>query len=203
VFILHSLGKHSVSAQIAFLCLFHTLQSCCIITRAPWLQVLTEDYSKSVFLCSDRSLIFHTRMGKHVSLRVPKSGRDLAYLPSTTEVVVGGRAAELWRISLYEGRFMQPLEVQMPAVNALGVCPTHGMLAAGGEEGVVECFDARTQRSLSHHNVAAEMGCGQEDVTAVRFNRSGLHLAVGTSGLLPLSCIASVHRKGAWQILQL
>jgi ribosome biogenesis protein ENP2 len=153
-----------------------------------WLQVLTEDYSKSVFLCSDRSLVFHTRMGKHVSLRVPKAGRDLAYLPYTSEVVVGGSAAEIWRISLYEGRFLEPLELQMPAANALGVCPVHGMLAAGGEDGVLECFDVRMRSSIGHHNVAAEMGCASEDVTALRFNKSGLYVAVGTSGLLLCCC---------------
>lgn len=147
-------------------------------------QILTEDYSKTAFLCADRSLAFHTRMGRHVTTRVPKAGRDLAYVPHAAEVVVGGSADELWRVSVYEGRFMQPLATAMPAVNALGVCPAHGMLAAGGEEGVVECFDMRTRATLGHHSAAAALGFPDEDITALRFDESGLYLAAGTSGAL-------------------
>lgn len=100
----------------------------------PWhsvLQILSEDYSKAVFLCMDRSLNFHARGGQHFATRVPKFGRTLAYLPQSAEIVVGGSAAELWRVNLHEGRFMAPVPVAARAVNALGVSPAHGMLAAG------------------------------------------------------------------------
>lgn len=97
----------------------------------PLVQILSEDYSKCVVLCTDRSLNFHARGGQHFATRVPKFGRTLAYLPQSAEVVVGGSASELWRLNLQEGRFMAPVPVAASAVNVLGVSPTHGMLAAG------------------------------------------------------------------------
>jgi ribosome biogenesis protein ENP2 len=146
------------------------------------LQILTEDYSKMAFLTADRGLEFHTRMGKLHTTRVPKAGRDLAYLPHLAQLIVGGSAPEIWRLSLYEGRFLPPLRTVIDGVNALGVCPAHGMVAAGGAGGLLECWDAREKGSLGAISAAAAMGFAEESVTALRFDASGYHLAAGTSG---------------------
>ena len=59
------------------------------VRRPPPSQILTEDYSKAVFLCADRSLAFHARFGGYYRTRIPKHGRDLAYCPFS-----GGRGRE-------------------------------------------------------------------------------------------------------------
>lgn len=146
------------------------------------MQVLTEDYEKCVFLCTDRSLNFHGKGGQHFSTRVPKFGRDLTYLPEQTEVIVGGSAPELWRVNLSEGRFMTPIAVDASAVNVLGWSPVHSMLAAGCDEGGLQCFDMRQKASLGTHNAAAAMGVPGENLTALRFDNTGMYMAVGTQG---------------------
>jgi ribosome biogenesis protein ENP2 len=144
-------------------------------------QILTEDYEKCVFLCMDRSLNFHAKGGAHFSARVPKCGRDLAYHSGCAEVVVGGSAAELWRVSLAQGRFMAPLELAAPAVNCLGISPAHGMLAAGCEGGTLQCFDLRQKEALGAINAAAALRAEGEDITALRFDPAGMYVATGTS----------------------
>jgi ribosome biogenesis protein ENP2 len=154
-------------------------------------QVLTEDYSKIAFLTANRALEFHTRMGRHVTTRVPKAGRALAYLPTSAELLVGGSAPELWRLSLYEGRFLTPLASAIDGVNAVGVCPAHGMVAAAGEGGLLECFDPRLKASLGAINAAAAMAFEGEALTALRFDSSGLYVAVGTSGVRDIGSLES------------
>ena len=154
------------------------------------LQILTEDYSKIAFLTANRGIEFHTRMGKLHATRVPKAGRVLAYLPHLAQLLVGGSAPEIWRLSLYEGRFLPPLPTAIDGVNALVVCPAHGMVAAGGDGGLLECWDTRAKASLGVINAAAAMGFDGEALTALRFDASGFYLAVGTSGAhaLVLAC---------------
>lgn len=55
-------------------------------------QILSDDYSKCVFLCHDRSVNFHAKFGGYYKTRVPKAGRDLAYHPGTADLLVSGGA---------------------------------------------------------------------------------------------------------------
>jgi ribosome biogenesis protein ENP2 len=64
----------------------------------PWqLQVLSEDYSKVVFLCADRSVAFHAKFGAYFRTRIPKFGRDLAYHPYNADLLVAGSSNEIYR----------------------------------------------------------------------------------------------------------
>jgi hypothetical protein len=145
-------------------------------------QILGEDYSKAAFLCDDRSLRFHARFGAYYKLRVPRAGRDLAFAPHTAELFVAGSAPEIWRLSLGEGRFGAPLPTRAPGVNALGLSPAHGLLAAAGEDGGLECFDPRARAPLGRLAAAAAAGGAGQALTAARFDDAGLRVAVGTSG---------------------
>ena len=145
-------------------------------------QILSEDYSKAVFLCADRTLNFHARFGGYYKLRVPKHGRDLAFCPSTAELLVAASAPEVYRLSLGEGRFLSPLPTRSPATNACGVAPAHGLLACAGEDGGLECFDPRQRRSLGWLDAAGAAGGAGQGLTALRFDDSGMHVGVGTSG---------------------
>ncbi|KXZ56503.1 hypothetical protein GPECTOR_1g450 [Gonium pectorale] len=149
--------------------------------------VLSEDFSKLAFLCSDRSIMFHARFGSYYRTRVPKFGRDLGYFAPTAELLVVGSAPEVYRLNLAEGRFMSPLPTTSPAVNACGICPAHGLFAAAGEDGQLECFDLRQRTAVGLLDAAAAAGAPGEQLTALRFDDSGLHVAVGTTnGLVAL-----------------
>ncbi|GFR41480.1 hypothetical protein Agub_g2171, partial [Astrephomene gubernaculifera] len=149
--------------------------------------VLSDDFSKLAFLCSDRSLLFHARFGSYYRTRVPRFGRDLAYFSPSAELLVAASAPELYRLNLQEGRFMSPLPSASPAVNACGVSPSHGLFAAAGEDGQLECFDLRQRTSVGLLDAAAAAGAPGEQLTALRFDDSGLHVAVGTgNGLVAL-----------------
>ncbi|CAE7304872.1 nol10, partial [Symbiodinium sp. KB8] len=70
--------------------------------------VLSEDWSKMVFLQVDRTLEFHAAYGRHYRTRVPKFGRCMAYYAPGAELLVGGAGDEVYRLNLEEGRFMAP-----------------------------------------------------------------------------------------------
>ncbi|KAI8105935.1 hypothetical protein M9434_000514 [Picochlorum sp. BPE23] len=145
-------------------------------------QILSEDYSKAVFLCADRSLHFHAKFGAYYRVRVPRFGRDLAYSASSAELLVTGSAPEVYRLNLSEGRFLSPLQTRSSAINACGISPSHGLFACAGEDGGLECFDVRQRESLGWMNAAAASGADGQQLTAVRFDQGGLNVAVGTSG---------------------
>ena len=145
-------------------------------------QILSEDYSKAVFLCADRNLNFHAKFGSYYKVRVPKFGRDLAYCPFTAELLIASSSPEVYRLSLSEGRFLSPLVSKSAAVNACGLAPAHGLLACAGEDGGLECFDLRQRDSLGWLNAAGAAGGKGQGLTALRFDDSGMHVAVGTSG---------------------
>ncbi len=117
----------------------------------------------------------------------PRFGRDLAYAPFAAELLVVGSAPEVWRISLAEGRFLSPLPSRSPAINAAGVSPVHGLCACAGEDGQLECFDLRARGSVGGFDAAASCGAAGQELTALRFDDAGLHVAVGThNGLVGL-----------------
>ena len=70
----------------------------------------------------------------------------------------GNLPCMLRRLNLSEGCFYTPLATQSPAVNACAVAPGHGLFAAAGEEGLLECFDLRQRRSVGVLDAAAAAG---------------------------------------------
>lgn len=148
-------------------------------------QILSEDFSKLAVLCFDRSVVFHSRAGTHHRVRVPRFGRDLAFHPYTADLFVAASGSELYRqavggtrkrrtsscvpgppkelrpacrLNLEEGRFQTPLASRSPGVNKLGISPVHGLVAAAGEEGLLECFDVRQEKCAGRLDVAAAIG---------------------------------------------
>ena len=71
------------------------------------------------------------------------------------DLLVCGSAPEIYRLSLSEGRFLTPLPSRSPGVNACGISPAHGLFAAAGEDGVLECFDLRQRTAAGHIDAAA------------------------------------------------
>lgn len=75
--------------------------------------------------------------------------------------------------SFFQGRYMTPLPSRSPSINAVGVSPLHGLVACGGEDGALECFDLRARASA-----------GERGPRETRFLLSALvgSLAVAGSG---------------------
>ena len=74
-----------------------------------------------------------------------------------------------------------------PSTLVIGVSPVHGLFGGAGEDGLLECWDVRQRSSIGSLDVAAAAGAGGQQLTAMRFDDSGLMLAAGTSnGLVAL-----------------
>ncbi|KAG5134221.1 hypothetical protein JHK82_025409 [Glycine max] len=124
-------------------------------------QVLSDDYSKLAFLCADRSVYLHAKYGKHYSLRIPRMGRDISYDCWSCDLLCAASSPDLYRINLEQ---------------------LHGLVACGGEDGAVECFDMRVRSSVGRIDAVGPSGDVDQEVTALEFDEDGGFLmAVGSS----------------------
>ncbi|PIA33377.1 hypothetical protein AQUCO_04100065v1 [Aquilegia coerulea] len=145
-------------------------------------QVLSDDYSKLAFLCADRSVCLHAKYGSHYSLRIPRMGRDMAYDSWSCDLLCAASSPDLYRINLEQGRFLTSLSTKSPALNVVSRSKLHGLVACGGEDGAVECFDMRMKSSVGRINAVAPAGDIDQEVTALEFDEDGGFLmAVGDS----------------------
>uniref|UniRef100_A0A803M631 Nucleolar protein 10 n=1 Tax=Chenopodium quinoa TaxID=63459 RepID=A0A803M631_CHEQI len=144
-------------------------------------EVLSDDYSKIAFMCADRSICLHAKYGSHYKVRIPRMGRDMAYDSWSCDLLCAASSTDLYRINLSQGRFLAPLTTQSPGLNVVSRSNCHGLVACGGEDGAVECFDMRARSSVGRINaVAAAEDDGQ--VTAIEFDdEGGFQMAVGSS----------------------
>lgn len=173
--------------------------------------LLSQDYSKSLHLQTDRFLEFHTPGGVHYTTRIPRYGRDLKYNTRNAEALVpavGVNAegnGEVFRLNLELGRFMKGYEIDVGgddldtfgggalqggvntgSVNCAAIADqSHGLLAFGTSIGTVEFWDARSRNRVSVLGLPRQAPDADIDsrpeVTALSFHRSGLNLATGNS----------------------
>ncbi|CAN1795543.1 Nucleolar protein 10 [Linum perenne] len=146
-------------------------------------QILDEDFSKMAFLCADRSVSLHAKAGKHYTLRIPRMGRDIEYDCWSCDLFCAASSPDVYRINLQQGRFLSSLNTQSPALNVVSRSKIHGLVACGGEDGAVECFDMRVKSSIARIDAVAPSGDIDQEVTALEFDEDGGFLmAVGSSG---------------------
>lgn len=156
-------------------------------------QFLTDDFSKFAILRNDRTLELHAQYGIHSKVVIPKFGRDLMYHRPTCDLYVAASGNEVYRLNLEQGSFMTSLETDLDGINVIGNNPVHPIIAFGGEEGKIECWDPRdrtrassldiiTSVSSSHPAVARALrnAKGGAGVHSIRFDDSGLVMGVGT-----------------------
>ncbi|KAI9014944.1 WD40-repeat-containing domain protein [Gaertneriomyces semiglobifer] len=150
-------------------------------------EILSDDWTKTIMLQSDRTIELHTQFGLHYKTRVPKFGRDLKYHYPSCDLLVGGASNEVWRLNLEAGRFMTSMSTSMPAVNTLDINPAHQLFGFGGEDGRLEFFHPTQHRRIGALDVASAVtkAFGSQDafpeVSSIKFCPDGLSLAVGTS----------------------
>lgn len=140
--------------------------------------VLSEDFSKLVFACSDRNIEFHAQYGKHHKMRVPRQPRDIKYNPFTCDLLVAASSNEIYRVSLDEGQFIAPFQSAASAVNVLDFNKHLNLLISGGTDGIVEFFDYRLRKKVNSRILFN----GEAEISQIRSDPSGgLLYAVGSS----------------------
>ncbi|KFA65677.1 hypothetical protein S40285_04817 [Stachybotrys chlorohalonatus IBT 40285] len=160
--------------------------------------LLSTDYSKSLHLQNDRRLEFHTPMGCHYEVRLPRYGRDLVYDRHSTEALVpavgidADGKGEVFRLNLELGRYLKSYQIEVGgddetggglqggvgvgSVNTAAIAEnTHNLLAFGTSIGTVEFWDPRSKSRV------ALLAGHEGEITALDFSPSGLSLVTGSS----------------------
>ncbi|KAM6979798.1 nucleolar protein 10 [Aplochiton taeniatus] len=158
----------------------------CLDSDVVAFDILSEDYSKLVFLHSNRYVEFHSQNGHYYKTRIPKFGRDFSYHSPSCDLYFVGASSEVFRLNLEQGRFLNSLQTDAVEHNVCDINPIHHLFATGTIEGKVECWDPRVRNrvgkldcALSSVTEGSEVE-GLPSVSALKFNGS-LSLAVGTS----------------------
>lgn len=147
--------------------------------------VLTDDYSKMVFLHCDRYVEFHVKYGSYYRLRIPRFGRDLALDPCSCDLFFVGASPDVYRFNLEQGRFLSSFETEASSVNKCCVNPAHQLFVCGTEEGKIEAWDRRCRARIGVLDCA--VSCVSKDIklngfpsiSSINF-KGALTMAVGT-----------------------
>ncbi|RVE43349.1 hypothetical protein evm_011989 [Chilo suppressalis] len=117
----------------------------CLDSEVVAFEILSDDYTKIVFLQCDRYVEFHVGHGRHYRLRVPRFGRDIVYHKPSCDLFVVGASSEVYRLNLELGQFLAPFSTKASEINVCAVNEEHGLLILGTESGHVEAWDPRTK----------------------------------------------------------
>lgn len=158
----------------------------CLDSDVVAFDILSDDYSKLVFLHCDRYVEFHSQNGHYYKTRIPKSGRDFSYHYPSCDLFFVGTGSEVYRLNLEQGRFLNSLQTDAVDHNVCDINPVHHLFATGTSEGRVECWDLRVRSRVGLLDCAlSSVTEGTEvqalpSVSALKFNGS-LTMAVGTN----------------------
>ncbi|XP_017494912.1 PREDICTED: nucleolar protein 10-like, partial [Rhagoletis zephyria] len=153
--------------------------------------ILSEDYSKLLFLEEERYVELHSQFGFYYKTRIPRFGRDMAYNAVTCDALFVGAGPEIFRLNLEVGTYLKPFETGAVAgLNAVALNPVHNLLVTGSQEGLVEAWDTRARERVAtldcaYDVVRTEVNLASKRIPAVStiaFRDDGLTMGVGTSG---------------------
>lgn len=158
----------------------------CFDSEAVTFEVLSDDYSKLVFLQCDRYIEFHAAYGRYYRLRIPKFGRDLQYHYPSCDLFIVGASSEIYRLNLERGQFMTPFSSEATEINKCAINSVHNLLVCGTQEGRVEAWDPRIKERVGVLDCA--FTCVTENkelqgfpsISSLKFN-DALQLGVGTT----------------------
>ena len=159
------------------------------------LQILSDDWTKTIHLQNDRTIELHTQGGFHYRTRIPRFGRSLAYHFPSCDAYFTATGNEVYRLNLEQGRFLNPLPLQqghddgeIVGVNVVDINPAHHLLAFGIDgNGTTQFWDPRSRSSVGTlrlpHSRLIPVGALQPNlsVTAIASRSDGLSYAIGTS----------------------
>ncbi|XP_044014540.1 nucleolar protein 10 [Aphidius gifuensis] len=156
----------------------------CFDSEIVTFDILSDDYSKIVFLHCDRHIEFHAAHGKYHRLRIPRFGRDLAYHNPTCDLFIVGVGNDIYRINLERGQFLKSFESEASSINKCQINPVHNLLAVGTQEGKIEAWDPRIKDKVGILDCGFH--CLQDlnintvpSITSLKF-QGALTMAVGT-----------------------
>lgn len=147
-------------------------------------EILSEDYSKMVFLQTDRFIEFHVAHGRHYRLRIPRCGYDMVYHLPTADLILVGDSSEIYRLNLERGQFLQPYQSNSnSSINTCTINPEHHLICVGTQEGTIEAWDSRERKRCATLDVAIKLPTHLSQtfpsISAIQF-KNGLQMAVGT-----------------------
>ncbi|XP_063850425.1 nucleolar protein 10-like [Scylla paramamosain] len=163
----------------------------CFDSEVIQFDILSDDYSKLVFLQDDRYVEFHSQAGRWFRMRIPKFGRDLTYHYPSCDLYIAASGSEIYRLNLQQGRFLNSLQTEATTgVNKCAFHPSHYLFVCGTEDGRVEAWDPRSRHRVGTLDCAANMAAEnvqlnefrsvkQLGVTALTYS-DALTLGVGT-----------------------
>uniref|UniRef100_A0A8D2DGZ3 Nucleolar protein 10 n=1 Tax=Sciurus vulgaris TaxID=55149 RepID=A0A8D2DGZ3_SCIVU len=157
-----------------------------ILATVVTFEILSDDYSKIVFLHNDRYIEFHSQSGFYYKTRIPKFGRDFSYHYPSCDLYFVGASSEVYRLNLEQGRYLNPLQTNAAENNVCDINSVHGLFATGTIEGRVECWDPRTRNRVGLLDCALNSVTADSEInslptiSALKFN-GALTMAVGTS----------------------
>lgn len=154
----------------------------CFDSEVVATEVLSDDYSKLVFLQSDRYIEFHAAHGRHYRLRIPRFGYDLSYHRPTCDLFLCGASSEIYRLNMERGQFLQSFQTNsLSSVNRSAINPEHHLLCVGTQEGTVEAWDPRDRTRVGVLDVAMHVTKFKDfpSITALNF-KDALQMGVGT-----------------------
>nr|XP_055107675.1 nucleolar protein 10 isoform X3 [Symphalangus syndactylus] len=158
----------------------------CLDSEVVTFEILSDDYSKIVFLHNDRYIEFHSQSGFYYKTRIPKFGRDFSYHYSSCDLYFVGASSEVYRLNLEQGRYLNPLQTDAAENNVCDINSVHGLFATGTIEGRVECWDPRTRNRVGLLDCALNSVTADSEInslptiSALKFN-GALTMAVGTT----------------------
>ncbi|XP_044519573.1 nucleolar protein 10 isoform X3 [Gracilinanus agilis] len=158
----------------------------CLDSDVVTFDILSDDYSKIVFLHNDRYIEFHSQQGFYYKTRIPKFGRDFSYHYPSCDLYFVGASSEVYRLNLEQGRYLNPLQTDSAENNVCDINSMHGLFATGTIEGRVECWDPRTRNRVGILDCALSSVTADTvidslpTISALKFN-GALNMAVGTS----------------------
>lgn len=150
--------------------------------------VLSDDYSKLLFLEEDRYVELHSQFGFYYKTRIPKFGRDMAYNYATCDAYFVGTSHEIFRLNLEVGTYLKPFETNTVSLNSIAINPVHNLLVVGSQEGYIEAWDPRVRERVgtldcAYDVVRSEANHASRQIPAVSTIsfRDGLTMGVGTA----------------------
>ncbi|CAH1775195.1 unnamed protein product [Owenia fusiformis] len=158
----------------------------CMDEECVKFKILSDDYSKLLFLHADRHVEFHHQNGRYYRTRIPKFGRDFVYHDASCDLYFVGASSEVYRLNLEQGRFLNSLKTNATESYCCDLNPEHYLFACGTKQGNVECWDPRTRNRVGILDCALSSVLediekeGVPAVTSLKF-KDALTMAVGTS----------------------
>ncbi|CAF3680398.1 unnamed protein product [Rotaria sordida] len=156
----------------------------CFDNECIQMKILSEDYSKIVFMHANRYIEFHSQVGNYYTIRTPKQGRACDYRYSSCDLYFVGATNEIYRFNLEQGQYLEPIQSKLTGFNACEFNPEHELFACGSVEGHLECYDPRIRSFVGQIDCAvyanSNSGNSLPAISCIKF-KDALNVSVGMS----------------------